>query len=134
MYAKSCSCCSEISLRCGDDYLEVDDRALAFQGDNWPDNLVKVKLIFESAAGCGCVKNCSVTVEGTYFAAGAKAGFEAGDNYTSAAGTVTPYNYPTAWFDVKAAVASRAANLNGWRLIGITSNGSVVTLDEGPLL
>jgi hypothetical protein len=134
MYAKDCICCSSISLQCGDDYLEADGRALAFQGDNWPDTVTSVRLIFESSAGCGCTKKCSVSIDGTLFDAGQKPGFGAADVYTSAAGSVTPFVYQTAWFDIPAAKASKVAGLNGWRLVGITSAGSVITLQEGAVV
>ena len=135
MYAKSrCDCCSELSIRCGDDYLEADGRALAFQGDEWPSTIIAVRLIFESAAGCGCSKKCSVSIDGTLFDAGEKPGFGAGDIYTSDAGSVTPFVYQTAWFDIPAVKASQVANLNGWRLIGITDAGSVITLSEGAMV
>lgn len=135
MYAKSCcNCCTSLSIRCGDDYLDVDGRALAFQGDDWPSTIVSVKLIFESASGCGCNPKCSVSIPGTLFEAGTKPGYGAGDTYTSAAGTVTPFVYKTAWFDIPAAKANAVANLNGWRLVGYTATGSVITLSEGAMV
>jgi hypothetical protein len=87
MYARS-NCCggcpAPITLNCGDDYLKVDGRALAFGDDgSWPDTIVAVQLVFESYDGAHCSPcgpKCSLSVMGTIYDIGCVPGFPTGAN------------------------------------------------------
>ena len=139
MYSRSdcCECSKPLELVCGDDYLEADCRALVWgnQG-SWPNNIVAVSLVVESYEGCGCDARCSITINGSYYAAGAKPGVPTISNLvplTDCAGSSNGYAYKAAGRDPAATVpiATCDGQIAGYLYPDTNRCGDFVPVYEG---